>query len=80
MRAGVLHAPHDLRVENRPDPQPRPGEVLIQVALNGLCGTDATEYAKGPMMVPLVDRHPGAGTSDPPCSATSSSGRSSTWP
>ena len=61
MRAGVLHAPHDLRVENRPDPQPRSGEVLIQVALNGLCGTDATEYAKGPMMVPLVDRHPGSG-------------------
>ncbi|GAA2468139.1 zinc-dependent alcohol dehydrogenase [Terrabacter carboxydivorans] len=61
MRAGVLHAPHDLRVETRPDPRPRAGEVLIEVTLNGLCGTDATEYAKGPMMVPLHQRHPGSG-------------------
>jgi len=61
MRAGVLHGPLDLRVEQWPDPQPEAGEVVIQVALNGLCGTDATEYAKGPMMVPLRDRHPGSG-------------------
>ena len=61
MRAGVLHGRLDLRVEDRPEPRPREGEVLIQVALNGLCGTDATEYAKGPMMVPLTDRHTGSG-------------------
>jgi len=61
MRAGVLHAAGDLRIEDRPDPVPGPGEVLIRVALNGLCGTDATEYAKGPMMVPLQVPHPGSG-------------------
>ncbi|WP_392544293.1 zinc-binding dehydrogenase [Oryzobacter telluris] len=61
MRAGVLHGPLDLRVEEWPDPRPAAGEVVIEVALNGLCGTDATEYAKGPMMVPLHARHPGSG-------------------
>jgi len=61
MRAGVLHAPHDLRVEDRPDPAPGPSDVVIEVSYNGLCGTDATEYSKGPMMVPLEKRHPGSG-------------------
>jgi len=61
MRAGVLHAPHDLRVEDRPEPVPGDGDVVIEVAYNGLCGTDATEYSKGPMMVPLERPHPGSG-------------------
>jgi (R,R)-butanediol dehydrogenase/meso-butanediol dehydrogenase/diacetyl reductase len=61
MRAGVLHAPHDLRVEDRPDPVAGGTDVIIEVAYNGLCGTDATEYSKGPMMVPLEKPHPGSG-------------------
>jgi len=61
MRAAVLHAPHDLRLEDRPEPQCRPDEVVIEVTYNGLCGTDATEYTKGPMMVPLSVAHPGSG-------------------
>ncbi|MCU1536232.1 MAG: hypothetical protein JWP82_583 [Humibacillus sp.] len=61
MRAGVLHAPLDLRVEDRPEPVAADGEVVVEVSLNGLCGTDATEFAKGPMMVPLERRHPGSG-------------------
>jgi (R,R)-butanediol dehydrogenase/meso-butanediol dehydrogenase/diacetyl reductase len=61
MRAAVLHAPGDLRLEERPCPTPRPGEVLLAVTYNGLCGTDITEFTKGPMMVPLTTRHPGSG-------------------
>ncbi|GAB3066312.1 zinc-dependent alcohol dehydrogenase [Phycicoccus sp. Root101] len=61
MLAGVLHAPGDLRVEEVADPTPKTGEVVIEVFHNGLCGTDATEYSKGPMMVPLQTRHPGSG-------------------
>jgi (R,R)-butanediol dehydrogenase/meso-butanediol dehydrogenase/diacetyl reductase len=61
MRAAVLHAPHDLRLEDRPEPRCRPDEVVIEVTYNGLCGTDATEYTKGPMMVPLSVAHPGSG-------------------
>ena len=61
MRAAVLHATGDLRVEERPDPECAPGHVVIEVILNGLCGTDATEWSRGPMMVPLSTRHPGSG-------------------
>lgn len=61
MRAAVLHAPHDLRLEDRPEPRCGPDEVVIEVTYNGLCGTDATEYTKGPMMVPLSVAHPGSG-------------------
>lgn len=61
MRAAVLHAPHDLRLEDRPEPECGPDEVVIEVTYNGLCGTDATEYAKGPMMVPLSVAHPASG-------------------
>jgi (R,R)-butanediol dehydrogenase / meso-butanediol dehydrogenase / diacetyl reductase len=61
VRAGVLYAQHDLRVEHRPDPIAGPGELVIEVAYNGLCGTDATEYGKASIMVPLEVRHPGSG-------------------
>ena len=58
MKAGVLYAPHDFRVEDRPMPRLGDGDVMIQVEYNGLCGTDATEFTKGPMMVPLTTPHP----------------------
>ncbi len=61
MRAAVLHAPHDLRVEEQPEPRCPDDGVVVQVHYNGLCGTDATEYAKGPLMVPLTVPHPGSG-------------------
>src|SRR3981189_413264 len=40
MRAAVLFGPNDLRVVDKPVPQPGPGEVLVQVAMCGTCGTD----------------------------------------
>lgn len=61
MKAGVLYAPHDLRVEDRPMPTFGDDDVLIQVVYNGLCGTDVSEYSKGAMMVPLSAPHPGSG-------------------
>lgn len=60
MRAAVLHGLGDLRVEPRPVPSPVPGEVLLQTGTVGLCGTDASEYTKGPSLVPL--EHPHAAT------------------
>ncbi|MDF1478196.1 alcohol dehydrogenase catalytic domain-containing protein [Leifsonia sp. H3M29-4] len=46
MRAAVLHATGDLRVEEKPVPTPGPGEVLIRVAVCGVCGSDATEFGR----------------------------------
>jgi L-iditol 2-dehydrogenase len=46
MRALVYHGAGDLRVEERPDPEPGPGEALLEVAACGICGTDL-RIAKG---------------------------------
>ena len=40
MKAAVLHAFSDVRVEERDVPTPGPGEVLVQVEACGICGTD----------------------------------------
>jgi 2-desacetyl-2-hydroxyethyl bacteriochlorophyllide A dehydrogenase len=59
MRAAVLHDLKDLRVEDFPKPSTLgPKDVLIHVKYNGLCGTDASEYAKSSLMVPLKNPHP----------------------
>ena len=40
MRAAVLHAPGDLRVDRVPRPVPGAGEALIRVTMTTICGTD----------------------------------------
>lgn len=59
MRAAILHDILDLRVEDFPKPAILDSnEVLVHVKYNGLCGTDASEYAKSSMLVPLKGMHP----------------------
>lgn len=66
MKAVVLHAAGDVRIEERPEPPaPARGEVRLRVTRAGLCGTDASEYAAGPMMTPLKTRHPNSGVLGP---------------
>lgn len=60
MRAAVLYGNNDLRIEDVAVPTIGPDDVLIKVTYNGLCGTDATEFTKGPMMVPLTEPHTGS--------------------
>lgn len=38
--AAVLHAAKDLRLEERIVWSPKPGEVQVQIASTGLCGSD----------------------------------------
>jgi (R,R)-butanediol dehydrogenase/meso-butanediol dehydrogenase/diacetyl reductase len=58
MRALRFHAAHDLRIEDVPGPgEPGPGDVVIRVAVCGICGTDLHEYMAGPI-VTAVDPHP----------------------
>jgi 2-desacetyl-2-hydroxyethyl bacteriochlorophyllide A dehydrogenase len=40
VKAAVLHAPRDLRVEATSPPVPAPGDVVARVTIAGLCGTD----------------------------------------
>ncbi|WVQ98095.1 hypothetical protein IAU59_005217 [Kwoniella sp. CBS 9459] len=46
-KAVVCHGGVDLRVEDREVPQPKDGEVQIQVAVTGLCGSDLHYYLHG---------------------------------
>ena len=52
MKALRWYARKDLRYEDIPEPSPAPGQLKIKVTLVGICGTDMTEYANGPVMIP----------------------------
>src|SRR5579859_638253 len=47
MLAAMFYAPRDIRLEQRPVPQPGAGEVLLQVAVATTCGTDVKTYLRG---------------------------------
>lgn len=47
MRAIVIHAAKDLRIEERETPPVGPGEVKIKMAAGGVCGSDLHYYNHG---------------------------------
>ena len=59
----IFHGPGDIRIGTRALPEPGPGQVLVRVAVCGVCGSDATEYARGPVLSrpPVVLGHEFAG-------------------
>jgi (R,R)-butanediol dehydrogenase/meso-butanediol dehydrogenase/diacetyl reductase len=63
VRAVRFHAAGDIRVDDVPaPPRPGPGEVLLQVATAGICGSDGLEYSKGPSLIRPIDvPHPVTG-------------------
>ena len=66
MRVAVLHAPGQIRIEERERPRPGPREVLVQITAVGVCGSDVHYYEHGrigPFVVkaPLVLGHESAG-------------------
>ncbi|RVX69834.1 hypothetical protein B0A52_05668 [Exophiala mesophila] len=52
MRALRFHGNKDIRVEDIPEPSPRPGWVKVKNAWAGICGSDLHEYSVGPKNVP----------------------------
>jgi L-idonate 5-dehydrogenase len=67
VKAVAVHGAHDLRVEERPTPEPGPGEVLLSIEWGGVCGSDVAYYnhaASGTAILkhPLVLGHEFAGT------------------
>ena len=48
MKALKNFGPHDLRVVELSDPQPRPGAALIRVRASGICGSDKWYWTTGP--------------------------------
>ncbi|WP_180369956.1 alcohol dehydrogenase catalytic domain-containing protein, partial [Oenococcus oeni] len=47
VKAAVIYGPKDIRFEKRNIPDPAPDEVQIEVAFNGICGSDINEYLEG---------------------------------
>lgn len=47
MKSLVIHAPRDLRIEDKPDEAPGPGEVQVAIAAGGICGSDLHYYQHG---------------------------------
>ncbi len=67
MRAAVLYAPKDLRIEPVPDAPLGPGEVEIRVEAGGICGSDLHYYFDGGfgtvrLQEPMILGHEIAGT------------------
>jgi (R,R)-butanediol dehydrogenase/meso-butanediol dehydrogenase/diacetyl reductase len=44
MKGAVYYGPRDIRVEEVAEPTPEPGELLIEVSRNGICGSDLHTY------------------------------------
>jgi L-iditol 2-dehydrogenase len=49
MKAMRLYGPHDMRLEDIPEPEPGPREALVRVRAVGVCGSDMHYYVDGRM-------------------------------
>lgn len=75
MRAVVYHGPGDVRLEDVPEPKPGRGDLLIEVATVGICGSDLGEYVHDPLFFPIRERHPHSGHFGPTVMGHEISGR-----
>src|SRR3984893_5483949 len=67
MKAVVIHAAHDLRIEEREPEKPGPGQVEIAIEAGGICGSDLHYYQHGGFGTvrgrePMILGHEVAGT------------------
>lgn len=56
MKAARFYDRFDIRIEDVPVPGPQEGEVLVDVAWGGICGTDLHEFTIGPLVIPTKKR------------------------
>ncbi|TXN32346.1 NAD(P)-dependent alcohol dehydrogenase [Lacisediminihabitans profunda] len=64
--SAVLYAQEDLRIEDRPVPEPAAGQVLVEVGAVGICGSDVHYFEHGRIGryvvdAPMVIGHESAG-------------------
>jgi (R,R)-butanediol dehydrogenase / meso-butanediol dehydrogenase / diacetyl reductase len=52
MKALRWHGARDVRLDDVPEPRAATGEVIVEVAACGFCGSDLHEYLHGPMYIP----------------------------
>jgi L-iditol 2-dehydrogenase len=66
-KAAIMHATHDVRLEDVPVPEPGPREVLVEIRAVGVCGSDVHYYEEGRIgsfvvREPLILGHESMGT------------------
>ena len=64
--SAVLYAAGDLRIEDRPEPQPGEDQVVVEVTAVGICGSDVHYYDHGRIgdyivVDPMIVGHESAG-------------------
>jgi (R,R)-butanediol dehydrogenase/meso-butanediol dehydrogenase/diacetyl reductase len=59
------HARGDVRLDDVDEPVAGPGEITVEVAAAGICGSDIHEYRGGPIAVPVDADHPLTGQRAP---------------
>jgi (R,R)-butanediol dehydrogenase / meso-butanediol dehydrogenase / diacetyl reductase len=64
VKAAVYYGAGDIRIEDVPEPEPGPGELLLEVHAAGICGTDVAEFLHGPIAY-AVEGHPVTGHRGP---------------
>jgi L-idonate 5-dehydrogenase len=47
MKAIVIHQAHDLRIDERSEEMPEPGQILVGIGRGGICGSDLHYYHHG---------------------------------
>jgi L-iditol 2-dehydrogenase len=62
MRAAVYRGPNDIRIETLPVPRISPHEILVRVAVCGVCPTDIKKIQHGTVPPPRIFGHETAGT------------------
>ncbi len=67
MRAIVIHAAHDLRIDELPEEEPGEGQVLLDMGCGGICGSDLHYFHHGGfgtvrVKEPMILGHEVAGT------------------
>jgi (R,R)-butanediol dehydrogenase/meso-butanediol dehydrogenase/diacetyl reductase len=64
VKAAVYHGARDIRIEDVPEPEPGPDELLLEIHAAGICGTDVGEFVHGPVAYALAG-HPVTGHRGP---------------
>ena len=62
MKAAVLKDRYKIEIEERPTPRPGPGEVLVKVAVAGICGSDLHAFTHLNFPIGTVMGHEFSGT------------------
>jgi threonine dehydrogenase-like Zn-dependent dehydrogenase len=63
MKVAVYEGVRSIKLQERPDPKPAPGEVIVKIKYCGICGTDVHAYLHEGLLPPgLVLGHENVGT------------------